>query len=113
MPIRALIASALLLAPLYAKTAKPGAAPAAAKASAADVESVLNRYRAAKAIQAKVKKTVTQEVMGTNNESEGMFYFSKGKLRLDIEKPEKSVLVYDGKNIWLESRLDEKTIQVS
>jgi outer membrane lipoprotein-sorting protein len=95
------------LAVPFMATAKPS------KPSASDVDSVLSRYRSAKAIQAKVKKTVLQEVMGTSNTSEGRFYFSKGKLRLDIEKPEKSTLVYDGKNIWLESRLDDQHVQVT
>lgn len=89
------------------------AKPAIQGPSAKEVDSVLARYRKAPAIQANVKKTVVQEVMGTSHESEGKFYFSKGKLRLDIEKPEKSILVYDGKNIWLESRLDESTVEVS
>jgi outer membrane lipoprotein-sorting protein len=84
-----------------------------AKSPAAEVENVLGRYRRAPAIEAKVKKTVVQEVMGTTNESQGRFYFSKGKLRLDMETPEKSTLVYDGRDIWLESRLDENTVEVS
>ncbi|NJL24410.1 MAG: outer membrane lipoprotein carrier protein LolA, partial [Calothrix sp. SM1_5_4] len=80
---------------------------------AAEVNSVLKKYRQAPALKAKVRKTVVQEVMGTRSESEGDFYFSKGKLRLDFVKPERSTLVYDGKNVWLESRLDARNIQVS
>jgi outer membrane lipoprotein-sorting protein len=78
-----------------------------------NVEAVMAAYRAAPAIEAHVKKVVHQEVMGTKSESEGQFYFSKGKLRLDFTKPERSTLVYDGRTIWLESRLDDKHIQVS
>lgn len=103
MPIKAIALSFIASLTL----AKQPSAPAA------EVDSVLSKYRRAPAIQANVKKTVVQEVMGTSNESEGKFYFSKGKLRLDIEKPEKSVLIYDGKNIWLESHLDESTVEVS
>ena len=77
------------------------------------VEDVLTRYRAAKSVKARVKKTVTQELMGSTHVSEGLFYFAKGKLRLDLTKPEPSILVYDGKNIWLESHLDAQTIEVS
>jgi outer membrane lipoprotein-sorting protein len=84
-----------------------------AGASTADLESLLTKYRQSKAIKAKVTKTVVQELMGTKNESQGLFYFSKGKLRLDIESPEKSTLVYDGQSIWHESRLDDSEIQVS
>lgn len=74
---------------------------------AAEVDVVLAKYRKAKAIKAKVKKTVVQEVMGSESESHGNFYFSKGKLRLDILEPEKTTLVYDGKFVWLESRMDK------
>jgi len=83
------------------------------KTSTAEVDQVLSAYRKAKSIRAKVKKTVKQEFSGINNESEGMFYFSKGKLRMDFDKPEKSSLVYDGKWIWVESQLDPDTIQVT
>lgn len=77
-----------------------------AKSPIADVDAVLMKYRRAEAIKAKVKKTVVQEVMGSESHGRGEFYFSKGKLRLDITEPEKTVLVYDGKYVWLESRLD-------
>lgn len=73
---------------------------------AAEVDMVLAKYRKAKAIRARVKKTVIQEVMGSESQSHGNFYFSKGKLRLDIIEPEKTTLVYDGKFVWLESRMD-------
>ncbi len=77
------------------------------------VDSVLAKYREAPAVTAKVKKTVSSEWMGSQDPSQGDFYFSKGKLRLDFTQPEKSTLVYDGKYVWLESRLDEKTVNVT
>jgi outer membrane lipoprotein-sorting protein len=90
---------------------------AASKAKKSDpfreVETVMAKYRAAPAIKAKVKKTVVQEVMGMESVSEGEFFFSKGKLRLEISKPDVSLLVYDGKTVWVESRMDENTIQVT
>ena len=84
-----------------------------AAGSTAEVESVMAEYRAVPAVEARVTKVVHQEVMGTKSESEGRFYFSKGKLRLDFVRPERSTLVYDGRTVWLESRLDDKHIQVS
>jgi outer membrane lipoprotein-sorting protein len=78
-----------------------------------EVLAALAGYRSAPAIQAKVEKTVAQETMGTENKSQGIFYFSKGKLRLDILQPEKTSLVYDGKNIWFESRLDDEHVTVT
>ena len=92
-----------------AKTAKPTVPPT----PAAQVEAVLGRYRSSRGVRAKVKKTVTQDLMGSLSVSEGQFYFAKGKLRLEIETPEPSILIYDGTSIWLESRLDPKTLQVS
>src|SRR4051794_6353149 len=87
--------------------AKPKKAAAvkseAAKNPAKEVDGVLASYRAAKAIKAKVKKTVVQEVMGTSMKSEGSFFFSKGKLRLEMREPERTTLVYDGKHVWFES----------
>ncbi len=91
----------------------PGFAHAKKALTAKDVDTVLSKYRQAPAIQAKVKKTVVQETMGIENTSTGDFYFSKGKLRLDFTEPEKTTLVYDGKFVWLESRLDDKNIQVT
>lgn len=77
-----------------------------------EVESVLAQYRKAAAVKAKVKKTVTQETMGTEMKSEGEFFFSKGKLRLDFTEPEHTTLVYDGKYVWFETRLDDENVQV-
>ncbi len=71
------------------------------------MDAVLSRYRQAKAVQSKVKKIVVQELVGSSSESKGNFYFSKGKLRLDFTEPEKTLLVYDGKYVWLESRMEE------
>lgn len=87
--------------------------PSMAALSAKDVERVLARYRKAAAIQAKVEKTVEQEMLGEKKTSSGDFFFSKGKMRLEITEPEKSTVVYDGAVIWVESRFDEATVEVS
>jgi outer membrane lipoprotein carrier protein len=86
---------------------------AAQAASTKDLEKVLTAYRSAKALQANVTKTVDQETLGTSTKSEGQFYFSKGKLRLEMNEPEKTLLVYDGKTVWFESRVDEEHIVVT
>ncbi len=85
----------------------------AGKLSSKDVDTVLSKYREAEAFRAKVKKTVAQEVIGTENSGDGLFYFSKGKLRLEMGEPENTTLVYDGKTIWMETRLDKDTIEVT
>jgi len=99
----------MILALLFMASATALAKPLSVK----DVDGVLGKYRQASAIQAKVTKTVVQEAMGMENTSTGRFYFSKGKLRLDFTEPEKTSLVYDGKFVWLESRLDDSNIQVT
>lgn len=80
--------------------------------SAKDVDAVLNKYRKAEAFKAKVKKTTANELIGNESTGEGKFYFSKGKLRLEIGEPENTTVVYDGKTIWMETRLDEGTVNV-
>jgi outer membrane lipoprotein-sorting protein len=108
----------LLMTLVFAAT--PGLAKVSKSAKASkkatplqEVTKVLTAYRAAPAIQAKVKKTVTQEALGTEMKSEGIFYFSKGKLRLEIREPEKSTLVYDGKVVWFETPIDDTQVHVT
>lgn len=86
---------------------------ASKSSSTKEVDAVLTSYRRAGALKAKVNKTVVQETMGTETKSRGAFYFSKGKLRMDIMEPERSALVYDGKNVWFESRFDDQHVQVT
>lgn len=80
---------------------------------ASDVDAVLNKYRQAEAFKAKVKKTTANEAIGSESTGDGQLYFSKGKLRLEMGEPENTIVVYDGKNIWMEARLDEKTVTVT
>ena len=105
----------LLCLPLMAaaKPATKAAAKSPAKPTAKEVDKVFAAYRAGKPMQAKVKKVVTQEIMGTTMTSTGTFYFSKGKLRMDISEPERTILVYDGKTIWSESRSGDDQILVT
>ena len=85
--------------------------PSEAKAKAGpqlEVEKTLASYRESRNFKAQVKKTITQEILGGDpSVSEGEFYFSKGRLRLEISKPEPTILVFDGKHIWFESRIGE------
>lgn len=96
------------------KPAPKAATKASAKTSSAkEVDKVLASYRAGKSLQAKVKKVVTQEIMGTTMTSSGNFYFSKGKLRMDISEPERTTLVFDGRTIWSEARGTDDQVLVT
>ncbi|MGE4130636.1 MAG: outer membrane lipoprotein carrier protein LolA [Bdellovibrionales bacterium] len=85
----------------------------AGRPSADEANQVLAKYRKSEAFQARVKKTVRNEILGSESISTGDFYFSKGKLRMELTEPENVTLVYDGKTIWVETRLDESTIEVT
>lgn len=106
-------AGAMVKTPLKASPKSKVSAKEHGAPELADVNEILARYRKAKSVQADVRKLVVQELMGTKNESEGKFYYARGKLRMDLSKPEKSTLVYDGKSVWLESRIDDKHVEVS
>lgn len=103
---------ALILPALFIFLAE-AKAPAKKQSPAAEVESVMSKYRKAPAVTARVKKTVVQEMTGVDNKSTGNFYYSKGKVRMDFTEPEKTTVVYDGKYVWMESQLDEKKVQVT
>lgn len=67
-------------------------------------------------VNMQLKKKVTSPFYMTPRESEGELYFSKGKIRLSIVKPEVSLLVLNGNDIWLEEKLSEDSggvVQVS
>lgn len=122
--IKTVVISILALTIGLGAAAKPAAKKANSKSAQAkttgakEVNEVLAAYRKAPGIKAGIKKTVVQEAMGTETKGQGEFYFAKGKLRMDIQSPEKSTLVYDGKIVWFESRLEgldggDETIQVT
>lgn len=102
-----------------AKTAKKasvkteGKSKDSAKDPSKELNTVLTEYRQASALKAKVKKTVTQEALGTEMKSEGDFYFSKGRMRMEIREPERSTLVYDGKNVWFETPMEDERVHVT
>jgi outer membrane lipoprotein carrier protein len=47
------------------------------------------------------------DLMDRNIESSGEMFFSKGKMRIEQEKPEKTLLVYDGSVAWQEQTFDD------
>ena len=54
----------------------------------------------------RVKKEVKLSLLEDTKESEGILYFSKGLMRLEVRKPEKSIIVLNDKAVWLETRVD-------
>lgn len=81
-----------------------------------DIQTVMKRYKVAKAIKMAVKKSVYLDLLEETKKSSGHLYFSRGRLRLDIEKPEQSMLLLADDYIWMENRMgegDDRVIQVT
>jgi len=64
-------------------------------------ESVAQKYREAAMTKMDMTKTIKKELTGEEN-YEGKMFLTKGLFRMDFTKPEKSIVVYDGKYIWNE-----------
>ncbi len=61
---------------------------------------VISKYRQASIVEIVVEKTLKSELLDKKTESEGKIYLSKEKFRFDIDKPEKSQIIFDGHTIW-------------
>jgi outer membrane lipoprotein carrier protein len=77
-------------------------AVAATSNGTAALQKVTKKYRAAKLVEMNVEKTITSDMLGKKPTYEGKIFLGGGKFRWENSKPEKTLLVYDGKNIWSE-----------
>jgi outer membrane lipoprotein carrier protein len=78
-------------------------ASAVAKApfkSADTFGSTIARYQTAKLISMKVQKTVKSELLGKETIFKGHIQLSSGKFRWENNEPEKSLLLFDGRNLF-------------
>ncbi|MCB0341082.1 MAG: outer membrane lipoprotein carrier protein LolA [Pseudobdellovibrionaceae bacterium] len=71
------------------------------------IKSVLAKYHQSKSVQMELKKRVFMALLERENISEGQLSFSKGQLRLRIDKPHPSEVIVDNNNIWLVDQLPE------
>ena len=78
-----------------------------ANAESKPLEKVLTQLRTAEGFHSELSKKVHEGVMERDSESSGVIYFSKGKMRLEIKKPEKLLIVYDGEFAWQEQEFDD------
>jgi len=63
---------------------------------------ILEKYK--KPAKISIKKKLKSILDDEAEESSGTMYLSKGKLYLEIKKPKKSLIVYNGKTMWVETR---------
>lgn len=94
----------------------PAAWGKAEKSEMSELSKVFQDLQKPTLVSMQVKKKVSSEFMMRPKESEGTLYFSKGKIRLSIDKPDPSLLILNGEDIWLEEKQPEEfggNIQVS
>lgn len=79
------------------------------------LEEVSKKYRDAKLVEMPVTKTIKSEVLGKESIFDGKIFLSAGKFRWDVDKPEKSSIIFDGKFLWNIQfpKTDKETIQIS
>lgn len=65
-----------------------------------DIKMVVKHYQRAKSIKMQVEKEVYIDYLEQTKESKGELLFSKGRLRLNINEPEKSLLLMANNLIW-------------
>jgi outer membrane lipoprotein-sorting protein len=65
------------------------------------VKAIVANYQKSAAVTARVEKEVTFALLGENKKSSGRMDFSKGRLRLEIDKPDPSLIVMNKKLIWV------------
>lgn len=61
---------------------------------------ILNQYRASNALELKTSRTIRSELLNQEQTQEGTLYLSGPKLRWEFLKPEKTVLIFDGRYFW-------------
>ncbi len=65
------------------------------------VKAVIGRYQKPEAIHSIIKKDVVFGLLEETKTSEGQLTYSKGRLRLEIERPEASLIVMNKDVIWV------------
>jgi outer membrane lipoprotein carrier protein len=65
-----------------------------------ELERIVSQYKNANSIVLNVNKTVKSELLGKETAYVGVITFSKGKFHWITEKPEKSLLIFDGNIFW-------------
>lgn len=73
-----------------------------------DLANVLDKYRHSKSVISNIVKEVNLSLLEQTQVSQGKFYFSKGRLRIEFNEPDNTLLVINGKNIWIEKRLPKE-----
>lgn len=74
----------------------------------AEIDKALAPLRTKGGVELSLKRKSVNSMLAREKLGEGRLYYRKGLLRLVMKSPEESLLVVDGKTIWLESKLDKE-----
>jgi len=72
------------------------------------IKKIFKIYRLSKSVKMKVNKSVHMYLLDQDKESSGTLYYSKGKIRLEIKKPNESLLIMNQEIIWMVNQLPEE-----
>lgn len=71
------------------------------------IDDIMNHLRTGKGFYSKVEKKVHSGQLGGTSDSKGEIYLAKGKMRLELSSPDKTLLVFDGTTAWQEAEFDD------
>jgi outer membrane lipoprotein-sorting protein len=105
IPVRSrtsLILSSLFIiaATNFSVVANARGTKAKSEASNKALTQVISEYRNSGMVKMAVKKTTKYAELETTKVEEGTIYISKGKLRWEAQGQEKSLIVFDGQDLW-------------
>jgi len=69
------------------------------------IHQVINKYRNTPSVLMNLDKTVNMKLLGETKKSSGSIYLSSNKMRYEISKPDKHLIVMNDETIWIENRL--------
>ncbi len=59
------------------------------------------RYQSAKSVSMALEKTIVIGALEKEKKSKGRLTLSQGRMRMDIEEPDQSLVLIDGKTVWV------------
>ena len=70
------------------------------------IQEIIEKYNRSSGLKAKVVKTVKLELLDEIRTSKGEMFFQKGRVRLDVNEPDNSMMIVGGGTIWIEDEID-------
>ncbi len=65
------------------------------------VRGIDSAYQKAKTVSMNIKKSIKSQLIDSHASSSGKVLFSKGRMRMELNDPDKSLVVIDKKHIWV------------